>query len=50
MEEDDRIKDAIFKQLRADMERYIVPVRQLKSAPRKWKYFNKYKCNQKPSF
>ena len=50
MEEDDRIKDAVFKQLRADMERYIVPVRQLKSAPRKWKYFNKYKCNQKPSF
>ena len=23
---------------------------QLKGAPRKWKYFNKYKCNLKPSF
>ena len=34
----------------ADMERYIVPVRKLKGSPRKWKYFNKYKCNQKPSF
>jgi len=25
-------------------------VRELKSSPRKWRYFNKYKCNQKPSF
>jgi len=50
MEEDGRIKDAMFKRLAADMERYIVPVRQLKGSPRKWKYFNKYKCNQKPSF
>jgi hypothetical protein len=50
MEEDDRIKDAMFSRLVADMERFIVPVRELKSSPRKWKYFNKYKCNQKPSF
>jgi hypothetical protein len=50
MEEDDSIKDIMFKQLISDMERYIVPVRNLKSSPRKWKYFNKYKCNQKPSF
>ena len=50
MEDDDRIKDAMFKQLTSDMERHIVPVRVLKSSPRKWKYFNKYKCNQKPSF
>jgi len=50
MEEDDRIKTLIFNRLKADMERYIVPVRKLKSSPRKWKYFNKYKCNQKPSF
>jgi len=50
MEEDEGLKGAMFKQLTADMERYIVPVRKLKSSPRKWKYFNKYKCNQKPSF
>jgi len=50
LEEDDHIKEAIFKRLKADMERFIVPVRQLKSVPRKWQYFNKYKCNQKPSF
>ena len=50
MEEDGNIKDAMFKKLTADMERHIVPVRKLKSSPRRWKYFNKYKCNQKPSF
>jgi hypothetical protein len=50
MEENDTIKDVLFKRLTADMERYIVPVRKLKGSPRKWKYFNKYKCNQKPSF
>jgi len=50
LEEDDNRKDAMFMRLTADMERNIVPVRKLKSAPRKWKYFNKYKCNQKPSF
>ena len=50
MEENDNIKEAMFKRLTADMERYIVPVRKLKGSPRKWKYFNKYKCNQKPSF
>ena len=50
MEEDDQQKDNIFKRLIADMERNIVPVRKLKSAPRKWKYFNKYKCNLKPAF
>jgi len=50
MEDDDRIKDAIFKRMTDDMQRFIVPVRKLKSSPRKWKYFNKYKSNQKPSF
>jgi len=50
MEEDDVIKGAMIKRLTADMERHIVPVRNLKSSSRKWKYFNKYKCNQKPSF
>jgi len=50
MTEDDQMKGALFKQLIADMEQYIVPVRKLKSSPRKWKRMNKYKCNQKPSF
>jgi hypothetical protein len=50
IEEDDGQKGALFKQLISDMERHVVPVRTLKSSPRKWKYFNKYKCNQKPSF
>jgi len=50
MEEDDRQKAEMYRQLIADMERNIVPVRKLKSAPRRWKYFNKYKCNLKPSF
>ena len=50
MEEDDQRKDAMFRQLRADMEKHIVPVRRLKSSPRKEKNKNKYKCNQKPSF
>jgi len=49
-EEDDNRKDEMFRRLTADMERNIVPVRKLKSSPRKWKYFNKYKCNLKPSF
>ena len=50
IEENDSLKDQMFRQLTADMERNIVPVRKLKSAPRKWKYFNKYKCNLRPSF
>ena len=50
LEEDDLVKDAMFKRLIAEMQRHIVPVRELKSSPRKWRYFNKHKCNQKPSF
>jgi hypothetical protein len=50
IEENDSLRDEMFRRLTADMERNIVPVRKLKSAPRKWKYFNKYKCNLKPSF
>ena len=51
MEEDENRKDALFKRLTTDMERYIVPVREKqKSSPRKWKYFNKYKSNLKPTF
>ena len=49
--EDDALKKAeMYNELIADMEKHIVPVRTLKGAPRKWKYFNKYKCNLKPSF
>ena len=50
LEDDDPVKDAMFKRLIAGMQRHIVPVRELKGSPRKWRYFNKYKCNQKPSF
>ena len=50
LEEEDSRKDDMFRRLMADMERNIVPVRKLKSIPRRWKYFNKYKCNLKPSF
>jgi len=50
IEEDDERKEEMFRRLMAEMERNIVPVRKLKSSPRKWKYFNKYKCNLKPSF
>ena len=50
VEGDGRLKEEIFRRLIADMEKHIVPVRKLKSSPRKFRYFNKYKCNQKPSF
>jgi hypothetical protein len=49
--EDDALKKAeMYNRLIADMEKYIVPVRTLKGAPRKWTTCNKYKCNLKPSF
>ena len=50
MEEEDSRKEGMFRGLIAGMERNIVPVRKLKSAPRKWNHANKYKCNLKPSF
>ena len=50
LEEDDAQKEQMFRTLTTDMERNIVPVRELKSSPRKWKYYNKYDCNLKPSF
>ena len=50
LEEDDVAKGEMFGRLIADMERHVVPVRKLKGSPRKWRHFNKYKCNQKPSF
>ena len=50
MEEDPQKKHWMFVQLKEEMMRNIVPIRVLPSAPRRWQYFNKYKCNQKPSF
>jgi transposase len=48
-EEEDKQKEMAEK-LMADIERHIVPIRTLKSAPRKPRKSNKYKCNQKPTF
>jgi hypothetical protein len=50
MEKDPHKKDWMFIQLKEEMMRNVVPVRKSPSAPRRWQYFNKYKCNQKPSF
>jgi hypothetical protein len=50
MEEDDSRKDAMLRRLMSDMEENIVPIRKLKSSPRKERIKNKYKCNQKPAF
>jgi len=51
LEEDECRKGALFNRLIAEMEHFIVPIREnQKSSPRKWKRWNKYKCNQKPSF
>jgi hypothetical protein len=48
-EEEGRQKETAEK-LMSDIERYIVPIRTLKSAQRKPRKSNKYKCNQKPTF
>ncbi|MDR3341401.1 MAG: transposase, partial [Treponema sp.] len=50
VEEDDEHKNKLFKRLKTDMARNIVLVRKSQSAPRKWNYFNKYKCKLKPIF
>jgi hypothetical protein len=50
LEDDEEKQEQLLRRLQADMARNIVPVRQLKGRGRKWNYFNKYKCNQKPSF
>ena len=50
LEEDADRKSAMFIRLIAEMERNIVPVRKLKSSPRRWNNANKYQCNQKPTF
>jgi hypothetical protein len=50
LEDNDVRKDKMFRGLMDDIEKNIVPVRRLKTTNRKWNYFNKCKCNQKPSF
>jgi hypothetical protein len=50
LEEDDRKREELFARLKEDMMKNIVPIRTSPGKPRRWKYFNKYKCNQKPSF
>jgi hypothetical protein len=50
LEEDGRLRGEMFNQLIYDMKENILPVRDLKSKPRKWNKSNKYKCNLKPSF
>ncbi len=48
-EKDGKQKEMGLK-LIADIERYVVPIRTLKSAPRRPRKSNKYKCNLKPTF
>jgi hypothetical protein len=50
LEENKERKNGLFVQLREDMMKNIVPIRTLPGKPRRWKYFNKYKCNLKPGF
>jgi hypothetical protein len=50
LEDNDEKKEWMFRRLKEEMARNIVPERQLKGRVRKWNYFNKYKCNQKPGF
>jgi hypothetical protein len=50
LEEDMDRKNDMFLRLKEAMIKNIVPVRILPGRKRRWQYFNKYKCNQKPSF
>jgi hypothetical protein len=50
VEEDVGRKNELFVQLREAMMKNIVPVRTMPGRKRRWQYFNKYKCNQKPGF
>jgi hypothetical protein len=50
LEEDPERKNLLFIHLKEEMMKNIVPVRVLPGSPRRWKYFNKYKCNLKPGF
>jgi hypothetical protein len=50
LEDNSKKQGALFDKLTEEMLKSIVPVRTLPSKKRKWNYFNKYKCNQKPSY
>jgi hypothetical protein len=50
MEEDPERKALLFVRLKEDMMKNIVPLRPMPVSPRRWKYFNKYKCTLKPGF
>ena len=49
LEEDEACKTAMFWELIAKMERNILPIRELKSSPRKFNNANKTQCNLKDS-
>ena len=50
IEPNDRIKEEKLLQLQESIEKYIVPIRNLKSKDRKHNLSNKYQNNQKSSF
>jgi hypothetical protein len=50
LEEDSRKRGKRFARLKEEMLKNVVPIRRSPSKPRKWNYFNKHKCNLKPSF
>jgi hypothetical protein len=50
LEENKERQNGLFVQLKEDMMKNIVPIRILPGKPRRWKYFNKYKCKLKPGF
>ena len=43
-------KNGLFVRLKEEMMKNIVTICTLPGKPRRWKYFNKYKCNLKPGF
>ncbi len=50
IEPNDRVRDEKLLQLQRSIEKYIVPIRNLKSKDRKHNLSNKYQNNQKSSF
>jgi hypothetical protein len=50
MIENDDERGERYKVLWADMQRYVLPYRNLPSRQRKWNHANKYKQNLKPSY
>jgi hypothetical protein len=50
LEENKERRNGLFVQLKEDMMKNIVQIRILPGKPRRWKYFNKYKCSLNPGF